>query len=336
MNNIFPLVSIVVPTFNSEKHLVETIDSVIVQTYSNWELIMVDDGSKDSTSQVAKTYVIKYDNIYFLQRDRLPKGGNACRNIGLYSAKGKYVIFLDSDDLLAPWCLEKRVEYMNENQQLDFAVFKMARFVDNISTVIAGKSKQTDKPLEHFIAMDCIWQITSPIWKREFMLNIGGFNEEYQRLQDVELSFRALTFQTVQFSLSMNDTVDCYYRQEVKILNKEFWSKGFIQVQKYLLQVNDWIENNANNRKQYRKSLNRSAWNYVLYFWKAYEVTNNNVRDFMKFMHKSKIVSNPEYLIMECIISCNIKIIRNSKLFHKIVESFIRLMKSQFSKNFLN
>ncbi|SKB76358.1 Glycosyltransferase involved in cell wall bisynthesis [Salegentibacter salinarum] len=107
-----PLVSIIIPTYNRAHLIGETLDSVIAQTYKNWECIVVDDHSTDNTSQVGLEYTIKDERITFVKRPKGSlKGAASCRNIGLKNAKGDFVQFLDSDDLLAPDKLEVQFKY---------------------------------------------------------------------------------------------------------------------------------------------------------------------------------------------------------------------------------
>lgn len=106
------LVSIIIPSFNREDLLPETLDSVLNQTYSNWECIIVDDHSTDRTAEIGMRYSGLDGRITFLLRpNERPKGAASCRNVGLKKAKGNFIQFLDSDDLLHPEKLEKHLKY---------------------------------------------------------------------------------------------------------------------------------------------------------------------------------------------------------------------------------
>src|SRR5690606_24561667 len=105
-----PLVSIIIPTYNRAHLLGETLDSILAQTYTNWECIIVDDGSTDESQLVFEAYKNKDSRFQFLRRPKTkPKGANACRNLGLENATGDYSVFFDSDDLMAPDLLEIKV-----------------------------------------------------------------------------------------------------------------------------------------------------------------------------------------------------------------------------------
>lgn len=106
-----PLVSIIMPFFNGELFIRESIESVMNQTYHNWELLLVDDGSSDKSTQIAKDFVGHYpENIYYYDHnDHHNLGVPVSRNLGLRHAKGKYVAFLDSDDVWLPHYLERQI-----------------------------------------------------------------------------------------------------------------------------------------------------------------------------------------------------------------------------------
>lgn len=125
------LLSVVIPVYNVKDYLGKTLDCIIEQTYKNWELILVDDGSDDGSLEIARKYCEKDKRIRLYQRDRLPKGAPSCRNMGFELAKGDYLIYLDSDDIIAPYCFKQRVEYIEAND-CDFAVFPMMGFYETL------------------------------------------------------------------------------------------------------------------------------------------------------------------------------------------------------------
>lgn len=213
------LVSIIIPNYNSELTIVETIESVRNQTYSEWELLIVDDGSTDGSENIIKPFISS--RIHYIKRpDTVKKGGNACRNLGIRNAKGQYLIFLDSDDLLAPYCLQQRIDYISKHNDLDFAVFNQYSFSDNIENHKLHSHLTTDDPLEHFLGLNCLWQTTSPIWKTEFMKKIM-FDEDFPRLQDPEMTIRALSYKGVKYKVIVDSVPDSYYRIADKNLRKK-------------------------------------------------------------------------------------------------------------------
>ena len=125
-----PRLTIVMPFFNNKVLTGKMIDSIVANTFTEWELIAVDDGSDDDTL----SYLSKYENnprITIVHRDIQPKGAQTCRNMGLSLAQGEYIMFVDSDDYITPTCLNTRVEHIARNHELDFMVFPSAVLIDD-------------------------------------------------------------------------------------------------------------------------------------------------------------------------------------------------------------
>ena len=129
--NKAPRLSIVMPVFNHREQVRVMIDSIIANTYDDWELLAVDDGSEDDTVQLLADYERKDQRIRLIKRQRMPKGAPTCRNIGMDEARGEYIVFFDSDDYIAPYCLAGRVEAMDKREELDFMVFPSGVYRDN-------------------------------------------------------------------------------------------------------------------------------------------------------------------------------------------------------------
>lgn len=117
MNQLEGLVSIIVPVYNAGIYIEETINSVCAQTYTEWELILVDDQSKDNTLAVVKSCLdAKGDERIRLIEKKTNEGAAAARNTGIDAAKGRFIAFLDADDLWMPDKLEKELAFMQEKQ----------------------------------------------------------------------------------------------------------------------------------------------------------------------------------------------------------------------------
>ena len=106
------LVSIITPTYNCGRFIAETIESVLAQTYRNWEMIIVDDCSTDDTSEVVGRYSDSRIRYHCLDRN---SGASVARNTALKMARGRWIAFLDSDDLWLPDKLERQIKFMEEN-----------------------------------------------------------------------------------------------------------------------------------------------------------------------------------------------------------------------------
>ena len=123
-----PAVSVVTPTRNRAGLLIETLDSVAAQTLGDWEHIVVDDGSDDGTAELMAARTAEDGRVRYMRREGDHPGANVCRNIGVKAAAAPYIVLLDSDDLLAPGCLARRVEVISQNLDMDFVTFQAGLF----------------------------------------------------------------------------------------------------------------------------------------------------------------------------------------------------------------
>ncbi|OVE82304.1 hypothetical protein BVY04_01290 [bacterium M21] len=208
------MISIIIPTYNRRELLFAAINSVCQQTYSNWECLIVDDGSDEAIIESIQAHIANDSRCSLFERDREPKGGSVCRNIGLQHAKGDWIIFLDSDDLLAATCLELRIAAVS-GQPRDFGVFKMKSFSTSIHDdgriINSYPEDASDNYLRMFLRHDMPWQTTCPTWRRSFLMGLGGFDETFPRLQDVELHTRAL-LKSSDYVIFEDVEPDCFRR----------------------------------------------------------------------------------------------------------------------------
>lgn len=135
-----PLISIVIPAFNRALIIGETLDSVLTQSYSNWECIIVDDGSTDETLSMVEDYVQRDNRFKSFKRpqDR-KKGASPCKNIGLEMAKGDFIQFLDSDDLLEKSKLEEQIKTLQNYSPLTLITCKWGSFSSSSSVRVKTK-----------------------------------------------------------------------------------------------------------------------------------------------------------------------------------------------------
>lgn len=141
MNDNKPILSIVIPCFNQMKLTSCMLDSVIANKFKDWELLAVDDGSTEENFDILKAFEEKDKRIHVIKRMESPKGAPVCRNIGMRMARGKYIIFFDSDDYITPDCLGTRVECIEKNPDFDFMVFPLGGFRDN--SIVKGIVRQS-------------------------------------------------------------------------------------------------------------------------------------------------------------------------------------------------
>ncbi len=140
------IVSIITPTYNSEKYIEKTIKSVLNQTYSNWELLLIDDCSSDSTISIINKYL--NDERIKLFKNKENKGAAVSRNTGIERSRGDFIAFLDSDDFWEKEKLEKQLYFMKEkNCEISFTAFNIILDDNEIIKSTKVKSKVNYKQL---------------------------------------------------------------------------------------------------------------------------------------------------------------------------------------------
>lgn len=210
-----PLVSIVIPVKNRESIVVETITSVQNQSHKNIEIIVIDDLSTDSTVEVVMGMSECDKRIRLLRNTKETSGAPACRNIGWRSATGKYLIFLDSDDLLSTCCIEERVKYFEQNPDLDFLVFQVELFEKTPGdTKLYWNYFSAENDLDRFLRVDAPFHTMGPIWRAESINKINGWDESVITWQDWEFHIRALIANLKYKKIPISDS---YYRTNTGI-----------------------------------------------------------------------------------------------------------------------
>ncbi len=121
-----PLVSIVVPCYNLGQYLEETLQSVEATTYENWECVIVDDGSSDSTGQIAEQWCATHPKFTYLHKQN--GGQSSARNLGVRASKGEYILPLDADDKIAPTYVEKCVEVLEQDPSAGIVYCRAQKF----------------------------------------------------------------------------------------------------------------------------------------------------------------------------------------------------------------
>lgn len=208
-----PLVSIIMPAYNSERFIAESIESVIVQTYTNWELIIIDDGSTDNTGKIIKQYAQKDNRIKSIYQ-RNQKQGKA-RNTGLENSKGELIAFLDSDDLWIPEKLKIQVSFL-ANNEVDLLYSNGYVFSNNLGNLTGRLHMQIgffqgDLAIKRLLESNFI-PILSVLTKRQAILEVGGFDEDLhiQNIEDYHLWLKMILNGCLIYG--MPDSL-VYYRQ---------------------------------------------------------------------------------------------------------------------------
>lgn len=262
-----PLVSIIIPTYNRAHLISETLNSVLAQTYINWECIIVDDGSTDNTEEVIKKYLNSDSRFVYLSRPvNKKKGPSSCRNFGIAKSYGEYIVFLDSDDLFVSTCIENRIAFAFQNPEFDFWIFKMETFGDNKNPICEYGfhlySNENEYCKNQFLEGNHPFVITCPLWKKYVLLEINGFNEVLLRYEDPDLHLRALK-RGYRLKFANFEKADCFYRiDEFKIIILE----NFKLNNKYIFMEIHLNNHDISSILHFKKIVNGLIFKKVLVF----------------------------------------------------------------------
>jgi glycosyltransferase involved in cell wall biosynthesis len=192
---MIPLVSIIIPTYNRAHLIKETLDSIVAQTYENWECIIVDDESTDDTENIVNEYIKNDSRFQFHHRPKhRPKGGNAARNYGYELSKGEFINWFDSDDIMDSAKIELQLSRLI-GSNFDFSVCQTMIFEENIENLIGIRQENlyAAKPFESYITGELVWLILAPIWRKSFLNKMDRlFDETLKASQEWEFFSRVL------------------------------------------------------------------------------------------------------------------------------------------------
>ncbi|MBW4513096.1 MAG: glycosyltransferase [Scytonematopsis contorta HA4267-MV1] len=182
-----PKISVIIPAYNSENTIAKTITSVLKQTFDDWELIVINDGSSDSTLEIISSFqderikVFSYPNA----------GGNISRNRGLDLAIGEFVSFLDADDLWTPDKLELQLQLLQENPQVAVA-YSWTNYIDeNDKFILSGRHSTFNGDVyEKLIIANFLENGSNPLIRKTAILELGGFDKDLPASQDWDMYLR--------------------------------------------------------------------------------------------------------------------------------------------------
>lgn len=152
----YGLVSIITPSYNSSNFIIDTIEAILKQTYSHWELLITDDCSTDNTVEIIENYVRK-DSRIKLQKMTKNSGAGICRNKSIEMAKGRYIAFCDSDDIWNPQKLEKQLIFINKKQcPLIYSSYMLMDEAGHEKGIVVCKSKLHFNQLKRDNEIGCL------------------------------------------------------------------------------------------------------------------------------------------------------------------------------------
>lgn len=223
-----PLVSIIIPVYNREAFLKATLDSIKAQTYCNWECILVDDHSTDASLYILNEFE-KEDSRFkvFLRPNSRPKGANACRNFGFEQAKGRFINWFDSDDLMEPNFIQKKLAAFDEKTDIILSKTKIYYVADQ-TEVLEQRTHLTSNLLEDFITRRISWYLPDPMYAKSFLDKHDlVFDEQLLGGQDRNFFQRVLLNNPEM--LVINDYLTTYLKHNASISEK-IYKQGNVKI----------------------------------------------------------------------------------------------------------
>lgn len=237
--NTQPLVSIIIPTFNRAHLIGETLDSVLAQTYQNWECIVVDDGSTDHTDAVMAEYMERDSRFQYHHRpDSHKPGGNGARNYGFEMSRGEYIQWFDDDDIMSSSYIIQRINEFSE--EIQFIICPGNYVNKNLEFIESVAHFETENLFKDYV----LWRIKvftpSILFRREFLEGHQLYNLSISRGQENEF-FSRIFFNAKPRDYKILNIPLFSYRQHPNTKsahNKEYsasfnWSKAYVSIENF-------------------------------------------------------------------------------------------------------
>ncbi len=208
-----PEVSVIITTYNRCQYIISAVESVLNQSWHDFELIVVDDGSSDKTSELLLPYAAKVEYIY--QKNA---GVSSARNTGIKKASGKWIAFLDSDDIWYKDKLKKQMDMVTK-KNIDICFSAVDLNQRTSSPVLKYTNAVFDEPFNLILKKDLVLYVQAMLIKKELLDRVGLFNEKLQVAEDTDLIYR-LAFET-PFG---------YISEPLVYINRQNQRKGLIEI----------------------------------------------------------------------------------------------------------
>jgi glycosyltransferase involved in cell wall biosynthesis len=190
METSSPVISVIIPAYNAGRFIADTLDSVIRQTFKDFEVVIVDDGSTDNTVELVKSWMEKDPRIRLIQQKNT--GGPAARNTAIANARGKFIAPLDADDLWFPRKLEKQLAVLSAAPPEVGLVYAWTLYLDEQAKPTGGYADHLEEG-DMFLKMICFNYVangSTPLFRRECIEKCGLYRNEFPGIEDQDLFIR--------------------------------------------------------------------------------------------------------------------------------------------------
>lgn len=279
------MISVIIPVYNGEKYIRETLDSLLKQTFSNFEIIIINDGSTDNTYNICESYQKKTKNIFIYEQEN--KGVSSARNYGLKKAIGKYIYFMDADDTLQENAFETMIKYIKNYDLLTFGYIEDYPDDKKAKGYLENKILNQEEAIEIALKTDNSFQ--GYLWNKLFVHSIIDentiqFDENITICEDllflIKYLFNCKTICTRKEKLY-------YYRMRKSGASKKFNVKKFTSMFSSYEQILDLL------KKRKIQNVVYLEYEYLFHYYfykKMFEKNTFHVN--IKQMYQNVITSN--------------------------------------------
>lgn len=300
-----PKISVIMPVYNGEKYLREAIDSVLNQTFSDFEFIILNDASKDSTEEIIKSY--KDDRIVYIKNEQnLGVAGTLNRGLGI--AKGEYIARMDADDISLPERFQKQVNFMDKHKNTNVLGTSITIFGEEIQNSVRHFLSDPNKAKVELIFAPCTAHPTIFIRRNMLINNHIYYKKEYEGIEDYALLWDMSHLGDIS---SLEDNL-FYYRCHKTQVTKTYTSKAkerFFDFLSYRMK-NMGIELNEREKEIFMNYCNGQCLQFeyehicvLIEIMKKINKANNDISFFdVDCLHNKFMIT-----IYECLYSINLK-----------------------------
>jgi glycosyltransferase involved in cell wall biosynthesis len=254
-----PKVSVIIPTFNRERLVGRAIESVFQQTYTDYEIVVVDDGSTDNTTDVLKRFNGKIR--YFYQKNA---GISGARNRGLREATGEYIAFLDSDDTWVPEKLAVQVEVLDRDKEVGITYSRMLILNEDGKRCGYKPDEKTGRDFLELIEIRGDIATSTVMTRKECFDRVGTFDPDLPPMEDFDMWLRIAKFYKIH---EVTDITLAYYyehsHQATRDLRKVY--EGLVKLENKILGMTDGIPQRIKNKVVERLTMNQYTLSRLYY-----------------------------------------------------------------------
>ena len=268
------MVSVIVPFFNAARFFWETVESVLGQTYDDWELILIDDGSTDASTEMARDWAATNDRIFYLEHPgHENRGASMARNLGIQEARGEFIAFLDADDIWLPDKLERQVEIMSRHPEAA-VVFGGTKYWYSWSDAEQGSQADQEIPLgipadrvfdppellEGMISgRTCVPCTCAILVRKEKAESVGNMEGAFPALFDDQVFYTKLF---LAYPVYVYDACDNFYRQHPHSMCAQAseTTTEVVAHQRFLHWMVEYLEQQSVDDENLWRALARKNW----------------------------------------------------------------------------